>query len=186
MPVAHRSFLMQKILCWVGIIPFTISAAIFIPALMSDLITGNYTTTEQSKLSALQNDSLVALSDNPHSQKPTELGALIGAGICMGIVPGILTFLLIVQLRKINRLEKKHNEVYIQDRLLELAQKHNGKLTIVETATELDIAVSDAQTLLENLCRIGMAQLQVSESGTLVYHVTDIISKDEKDRSETV
>ncbi|HMW37669.1 MAG TPA: hypothetical protein PKA72_15040, partial [bacterium] len=71
-------------------------------------------------------------------------------------------------------------------RMLELAQKHDGKLTVIETATALDIAVSDAQTLLENLCRIGMAQLQVSESGVMVYHITDIISKDEKDRSETV
>lgn len=169
-----------------GIIPFTLSAVIFIPALMSDLITGNYTTADQIKLVSSQNDSLNNQTDAIHAQKPTELGVLIGAGLCMGVVPGILAFLLIIHLRKLNRLEKKESEVFLQDRMLELAQKHDGKLTVIETATALDIAVSDAQTLLENLCRIGMAQLQVSESGVMVYHITDIISKDEKDRSETV
>lgn len=139
---------------------------IFTPMFIADLVNGNYKD----------------VSDTAE----VELAGIIGGGICAGLIPGILSVLLVVRLIRLNRREKEELDVLIQDRILEFAVASGGKITAVELATHLDITTSHAQSRLEHFVSLGLARLQVSESGVLVYHFDQIISRDEKNRAETV
>lgn len=158
----------QKFLIWVTIIPLAAFAVFFIAALTGDILTGNFVT-----------------QDDPASGKTT-LGVLIGSGFCAGILPAIFVVLLIRKLVKIHRLEKTEYDAWIQDSVLELAKKLGGKLTVVETTTELNMSVIDANNALNQFTSLGLARLQISESGVLVYYFDQIIGQDEKNRAESV
>lgn len=164
-PVSNKA---QKVLIWCAIAPLSIFALFFIAALMGDILTGNYVMQEDQ------------------SSGKTTLGVLIGSGLCAGVLPAVFVVLLLRKLVKIYQLEKLQNDVWLQDSILELAKKLGGKLTIVETTTELNMSVVDANNALNQFVSLGLARLQVSESGVLVYYFEQIISTDEKNRAETV
>jgi uncharacterized membrane protein YciS (DUF1049 family) len=153
---------------WLILIPLTIIAVFITAAALSDILTGNYLIQEE-----------------PGSEKTT-LGILIAMGLCAGILPAVFAALLIRRLMKIRRLEKQKSDAVLHDSVLELAKKMGGKLTVIETTTELNMSLSDANTILNQFISYGLARLQVSESGVLVYYFDQIISNEEKNRAETV
>lgn len=161
-----KSYRLQRFMCWLGILPFGASALIFIPMFLADLLGGRYKEASETAENAL--------------------AGVIGGGICAGIIPGLLAILLTIRLVRIRRLEKSERDVFFQDRILELAATSGGRLTTVELATQLDISTADATRWLEYFMGKGLAKLQVSESGVLVYHFDQIISPDEKNQAETV
>ncbi|MBL7994087.1 hypothetical protein JNM05_01835 [bacterium] len=158
----------QKFLIWFTIIPLAAFALFFVAALTGDILSGNFVT-----------------QDDPASGKTT-LGVLIGSGFCAGILPAVFVVLLIRKLVKIHRLEKAEHDAWIQDSILELAKKLGGKVTVVETTTELNMSLVNANTALNQFIAMGLARLQVSESGVLVYYFDQIIGQDEKNRAESV
>ncbi len=163
-----NSYKLQKFFIWLAIIPLAIFAVFIIAAALSDIMTGNYLIQEE-----------------PGSEKTT-LGILIAMGLCAGVLPAVFVVLLIRRLVKIKRLETKQNDTVLHDSILELAKKLGGKLTVVETTTELNMSLADANNVLNQFVSLGLARLQVSESGVLVYYFDQIISHDEKSRAETV
>ena len=54
-------------------------------------------------------------------------------------------------------------------RLLKLARRQEGRLTPLVAATDLGIDVSEAESELDELCRSGHAEIQVSEEGVIYY-----------------
>lgn len=164
----QSSYKLQKFFIWLAVVPLAIFAVFFIAAALSDILTGNYVMQEEA------------------GSGKTTLGILIGLGLCAGVLPSVFAVLLIRKLVKIKRLEKQQNDIALQDRILELAKKLGGKLTVVETTTELNISLPDANNTLNQFVSLGLARLQVSESGVLVYYFDQIISHDEKNRAETV
>lgn len=163
-----NSYKIKKILIWLALVPLVIFAVFFIAAALSDILTGNYVVQEEA------------------GSGKTTLGILIGLGLCAGVLPAVFAVLLIQKLVKITRLEKQLNDTALQDNVLELAKRLGGKLTVLETTTELNMSLTDANNVLNQFVSFGLARLQVSESGVLVYYFDQIISNEEKNRAESV
>ena len=68
----------------------------------------------------------------------------------------------------------------IEAEVLRLATRHGGRLTVVETASELGIPAETAETVLRGLMAREVADVAVSESGLLVYTFHDIEALPEK------
>ncbi len=169
LPTANpRSYALQKILCWIGLFPLSLSALVFTPMFISDLVTGNY------KGPGGQPDAT------------TELSGLIGGFACAGLIPAVIALILALRLRQIHRKERLAEESRVHDAVLELAMRSHGRLTAVEVATHLNVTTEAATDILESMRTRRLATLQVSESGVSVYRFDQIISPDEKNRAETV
>lgn len=67
-----------------------------------------------------------------------------------------------------------------ESELLRLAGEHGGRLTVVEVVRELAVTHSDAEELLGSLQVRGFAEIEITESGLLVYRFPDVQLLDEK------
>ena len=74
----------------------------------------------------------------------------------------------------------------LQSDILKLAIVHKGKLTAVEVAAELGIDLASATQHLKLLTHQDLAELQITESGTLVYAFQDIQALSEKMTSQRI
>jgi hypothetical protein len=80
----------------------------------------------------------------------------------------------------------EHAEHAVAAELLRLAELRGGRLTVAEVMAHLDLSKSHAESALEQLCRQGLADYRVSESGVLVYHFGTLIGAEEKRLAEGV
>lgn len=62
----------------------------------------------------------------------------------------------------------------VESELLRLAAAHGGRLTVVDVVTELALSADDAQAALDSLTMQEIADLAVTDSGTIVYTFRDI------------
>lgn len=86
------------------------------------------------------------------------------------------------QMLTISQLSPEHR----QRLLLQFAKSHHGRITPIEVASESDLTIDKARTELDHFCKIGAADLQVSESGAMVYVFVGFISKEEKQAATSV
>jgi hypothetical protein len=70
--------------------------------------------------------------------------------------------------------------------LLRLAGEHGGRLTVVEVVRELALTHPAAEELLRSLVVRGFAEVEVTESGLLVYTFPELQLLDEKPSSRSV
>ncbi len=70
--------------------------------------------------------------------------------------------------------------------LLKLAKRLGGKLTVVEAVSELAIDAVTIDEALQRMVATGMAEVEISESGVLVYAFYDIQHLGEKDTAKGV
>jgi len=70
-----------------------------------------------------------------------------------------------------------------QNRLLRLARNKGGSLTVLEAATDGRMTVDTAEEILRELAARGHAEVRVSDSGLLVYRITEIERIEEKDQA---
>ena len=68
----------------------------------------------------------------------------------------------------------------LEAEILRLAGEHGGKLTAVEVMTALAVGQDDAQHGLDALMRRGIADIEITDSGVLVYAFRDIRLAGEK------
>ena len=70
--------------------------------------------------------------------------------------------------------------------VLRLAGRRGGKLTVVEVVTELAVTTEEATESLDQLARHELAELEVTESGTIVYAFRDVQNLAQKDRAKGI
>jgi hypothetical protein len=58
--------------------------------------------------------------------------------------------------------------------LLKLAQEHQGKLTVVEAASRLALPAAAVEDLLRGLHNRGLAEIEITDAGLLVYTFPDV------------
>lgn len=68
----------------------------------------------------------------------------------------------------------------LEAELLRLAQRRGGKLTVVEAVAELAFDAGTVEEVLNDMAARGLADVEVSESGVLVYAFYDVRHLDEK------
>ena len=55
-----------------------------------------------------------------------------------------------------------------------------GRITPAEIAMETSLTANESQAILETLCEQGIAEVQITENGTIVYTFTGLVSESEK------
>lgn len=61
-----------------------------------------------------------------------------------------------------------------ESEVLQLAQEHKGRLTVVEVAAHLALPATTVEALLGGLHERGMAEIEITEAGLIVYTFRDI------------
>jgi len=99
------------------------------------------------------------------------IALLIGAGI-----PGMagLAVLRASPTRKALARIEALREQTLHSEIIRLASQRGGKLTAVEVVAELAIPVDEAHATLDELARTQVAELEVTDSGALVYDFPDV------------
>jgi hypothetical protein len=67
--------------------------------------------------------------------------------------------------------------------LIKLAARHGGRLTVVEAVAESSLTPEEVQAAFDELCAQSVAELQMTESGLVVYAFRDILLLGEKHAS---
>lgn len=74
----------------------------------------------------------------------------------------------------------------IEAEVLRLAGQHAGKLTVVEVVGSLALPPEEAKTVLDSLARRELADLEVTDSGVIVYAFHDIARLSEKSKAKGI
>jgi len=118
-------------------------------------------------------------ADLPQSAAVKLLALLVGVGI-----PGAAGGTLLLQhFGRKGRLAGSRERLIRQTQeaeLLRLAGERGGRLTVVEVVRELALTHSDAESLLRSLVVRGFAEVEVTDSGLLVYAFPDVQLLDDK------
>jgi hypothetical protein len=117
------------------------------------------------------------------------LASLIALAIGAGI-PGAIGIALLM-----GRLDRGRNlaaskatlrRQTIEAEILALAGRRGGKITMVEVVTETALADAEASEVLESLAVRGLADIQITDSGTIVYDFRDVRLLGEKGSAKDV
>ncbi len=87
------------------------------------------------------------------------------------------------------RLTRRREELRrqtVESEILRLAARHSGRLTAVEVASEMAISPEAAKDALDALALREQADLEITESGVIVYSFHDVRHLDQKSRAKGV
>ncbi|MBA3579924.1 MAG: hypothetical protein H0W42_08060 [Gemmatimonadaceae bacterium] len=88
--------------------------------------------------------------------------------------------------RSLTRAKVQLRRQTIEAEVLRLAGQREGKITVVEVVSELAIDHSEATDVLETLSVRGLADIQITDSGTIVYDFRDLRLLGEKGSAKDV
>lgn len=74
----------------------------------------------------------------------------------------------------------------IEAEVLRLAGQHAGKLTVVEVVGALALPPDEAKAVLDSLARRELADLEVTDSGVIVYAFHDVAKLSEKSKAKGI
>ena len=111
------------------------------------------------------------------------IAALIALAIGAGI-PGAAGAALLLDLKRKKHLTERRSALRrqtIESEILRLAARSENKLTVIEVVSDLAISPEEASSVLDSLAARELAELQVTDSGVLVYDFRDLRHLSEKD-----
>ena len=82
--------------------------------------------------------------------------------------------------RRIGRRREELRRDTLEAEILRMAARHEGRLTVVEVAGELAVPTTTAEELLNELIARELADIEITESGLLVYAFHDMQHLSEK------
>ena len=115
--------------------------------------------------------------------------ALLTFLIAVGIPAGAGTGLLYLHLREHGRLGGREDRLRMQTWIaeaLKVAERKGGRVTVVELVAESAMDSTHAERALSALVERGIADIEISESGLLVYRIHDVELLSEKRRTRRV
>ncbi|MXW17077.1 MAG: hypothetical protein F4123_03875 [Gemmatimonadetes bacterium] len=83
--------------------------------------------------------------------------------------------------RRIGRRREELRRDTLEAEILKMAERHGGRLTTVEVAAELAVPATTAEELLNELMRRELAEIEITDSGLLVYAFHDLRHLSEKE-----
>ncbi len=89
-----------------------------------------------------------------------------GPWLILGFVPLIVGIGLNISFIKHKKQNKKQ---LIENQMLKYAKNHNGSITAAELAMETSLNFKEAEKVLEDFAKQGIASRKISESGIFVY-----------------
>ncbi|MGH7576006.1 MAG: hypothetical protein ACREM1_12890 [Longimicrobiales bacterium] len=121
-------------------------------------------------------------ADVDPSAPATILALLIGVVVPAGAGAALIR----AQMRSGGTAARRREELARETRaaeVLRLAGQHGGRLTVVEVVTELAVPPETAKEALDQLMTRDLAEIEVTESGMLVYVFGDVRDLSEKTKS---
>ncbi|MEL6822427.1 MAG: hypothetical protein AAFP70_11740 [Calditrichota bacterium] len=117
-------------------------------------------------------------------------GATVGAFLVAVVIPAVCGLVLIRSHQQSGKkLDHSRNilkQKTLEAEILNLAGKKNGKLTVVEVVREFAVDTEFAKDALDSLHEKSMAEIELTESGVIVYSFYDVKHLPEKDSSRGV
>ena len=83
--------------------------------------------------------------------------------------------------RGIDRRREQLRRDTLEAETLKMAERHGGRLTAVEVAGELAVPATTAEEILNELMRRELAEIEITDSGLLVYAFYDLRHLSEKE-----
>lgn len=124
------------------------------------------------------------------SDKPMELPvAIIAFGVAVGIPAAAGGGLIYLYRKERVSSSADRSELRRQNwesEVVRLAGRKSGRLTVVEVIGELGLSAGDAQETLESLMNQGIGDIEITESGLLVYRFEDVEKLKEKKQSRPI
>jgi hypothetical protein len=113
----------------------------------------------------------------PDDAPPKILPSDIFMMLTLGVAPSVLGVALWL---RASRQKRAAAEEALEREILRLAAQSHSKLTATDVAVRIVITVKQAEEALQSMVIKGLAQIQISESGAVVYHFYTLLSHDEK------
>ncbi len=115
------------------------------------------------------------------SESDPEVETLL-AVIVFFSMTGILGFYLAIAHFFRNRRKEKEQK---ERQILKVIASKGGRVTPVEIAAETNLIIDEAKAALDQLCKSGAGQLQVTENGNMVYVFEGVLSSQEKNTAKS-
>lgn len=103
--------------------------------------------------------------------------------LLLGVFPALLGGWLLFKARKNSRLRRVDA---LENLVLQVASRYDGKLTATELAMNSKLSITQANEVLENFTKQNVAYLKISNNGTYVYQFEGIVSQQDKDQAESL
>jgi len=110
----------------------------------------------------------------------------VGIPFAIGVTLSILGSLLWVLAKKLDAAAYLVRYRRQQNRIVRLAQQRGGRLTITETAAETGLAVEEVEDILKGMAERGFVEIEITDSGMMVYRFPEILFAHEKHWSRGV
>ncbi len=124
-----------------------------------------------------------AINDLIHPENTeTDAGVLVGLLIFFTATFAGSVYMLI----KHSRARRKRGLEKTEREILKMIARKNGRITPEEIAVNSDMTIDEAKDHLERLCENGAGELQVTESGRLVYVFFGFLNPEEKKTAKSV
>ncbi len=118
---------------------------------------------------------------------PTALATILAILISVGIPAGTGTWLVARHFgagRQLAARKESLRRDTIEAEVLRMAGRNEGRLTAVEVAGELGLPTTTAEELLNELMARELADIEITESGLLVYAFQDVQHLAEKSQAK--
>ena len=115
--------------------------------------------------------------------------AIISIGVAVGIpaAAGVgLVFLHLKERRAGGEDRAQLRRQTWESEVVRLAGRKSGRLTVVEVVGELGMSGPEAQETLESLMNQGIGDIEITDSGLLVYRFEDVQKLKEKSQSRPI
>lgn len=73
-----------------------------------------------------------------------------------------------------------------QRKLVQLARRSQGRLTVTDAAADAGMTVEEAEDILKKMCDSGYVEIEVTESGMMVYRFPEVLFAHEKAWSRAI
>jgi hypothetical protein len=111
------------------------------------------------------------------------LPVLVALGLGVVVPIAVATRLLLAPGRETQRRERQTElrQRTIEAEVLRIARHHAGKLTLVEIVSELAVTPAEAKTAADSLVHQQLADIEITDSGVIVYVFPDVRHLGEKE-----
>ena len=115
-----------------------------------------------------------------------EQGAHLEDTFPLGVALAILGAFLWVLADRLDAAARRVRYRRQQNSLLRLARRRGGRLTVTEAATDTGLTMEETHQILRNLADGGFVEIEVTDSGVMVYRFPEVLYGHEKEWSRGV
>ncbi|MFA9559991.1 hypothetical protein ACERII_22005 [Evansella sp. AB-rgal1] len=79
---------------------------------------------------------------------------------------------------------KKVEAEYVERVVLQVVKKNGGSITVTDLAASSELSITEAKNVLEDICKNGLAERRLTDSGAMVYRFSTVLTAQEKENAK--